>query len=406
MPGGKELHFTYHVVLNDKGGPEELAEDIYYSYGGVGEFAENSGTGWLSWKDSVQYSPVEGMSFEVTVYVGSKFFSGEWGGMPRVASLVFGNPFRNGNILSAKLLRVDFSGELETQFGGPGLGLEGMKKLLHGVSPPFLSVPLPFDLGEDGLSGLVNVLCKSGVSIMCQGPISLLTPTELLDRMQVVRGIATKCKKRCVYFINATAELDLIRKYVDILQAESDHEWVTFGLRYCPVSTGFGLASGLRKTGFPLFAYNLFHKTITNGKSFVIGGGAMTTLLRVGGADLVSVGLRAQDAVADGTAMEIVASATRNTESGIGRSCPVFTGGLTPRRTSQVIHKFGSELVLHTGRPILRGGFSEDNVSRNLRAIREAIQVGLSGGDVEAELAKENHGSKCWREYEKKYGRD
>ncbi len=390
------IELTYAVELAHDYAPAQFRDDV------AAGFTQMSGppnAGQVQSAESISYARVPGKTslYQLFVRLDGDAIGASLGGLGRVWSLLFGNPFRHSGITAVCLTRIQPSSGLAAQLGGPSVGRDGITDSAARDAGPLLAVPLPLALELPDASELVRDLVKAGVNIVCDSPLHSSDVSGLRQRIDRYAAVAESLDQPFLYFANGTLRLDVLLPCIEYLE-EYEHPRLTVGLRLCPLSVGLNVVSYCAARAIPVYGFNMVD--IGQGpRGWSVG--ALTTAFRLAGCDLITMGLLAPDVMEAPDTIDMVDAATAS-EPEIAPALPVFTGGITPRVAHAVIRRYGNDVGLHTKRPILRGGFGYRALSQNVGAIREAATLGPveTATDV---MRAEARNSRKWRAYEERY---
>jgi len=302
-------------------------------------------------------------------------------GFPSLFGMLFGNVVRDRRIKSIRLLGIEFPEQYYRKYQGPYLGIEGLAKKFS-KSLPLIAVATGLLCDTDGrFSASTNQLIKEDVDIIIDNPFEIhvrndKTNSHLHRIMELLEGSST------IYVVNITGDLNSSIDLANhVRQVASEHQ-VTYGLRLCPFSAGFAVLPNLRTSnsdGF-IYAYSMFNRIISGTPFYGIAPGATASILRLLGADFVTIGSpfdesaeRLEDLLAARGTLLMRGESFRH----IRRSIPVLSGGIMPWNVGYLLDKFGDEIVLHVGKGIWYSPLN--NTGEALAAYRQAIKNFHSG---------------------------
>lgn len=401
------MHFdlTYLVNLDNNYSIDQLVRDISVGFSGISGIKSWSKNSKIDAEHLVTYSTLgEANRYQIFINISGDRIGITEGGLSRIATILFGNPFRHVGVKKVFLTKIEFSNDLAKHFKGPGCGMEGFKSYFSENNFPLKSVPLPIDLNEQDKHQLIGRLVKNGINIICDSPIYNPTKKELLLDIKYLEKLYKKISLPFFYFINATVIFDRIFDYIKILKNLNSSNNFKIGFRLCPLSIGFNTCSFIRKFDIPIYGYNLLNIAHAEGGKYSISSGALTKLMRIVGCDLINVGLSAKNILGRPISNEIISAAIQGQDPSIKKSIPVITGSLTPRTAYHVVFEYGSNIVLHVKKPLLRGGLDNNELEKNISAFFESIQLAKLGTPIDEAMEREDSQTKFWRYYENKYG--
>ncbi len=394
------LHLTYVVELSPPYTPEALRHDIALG------LADSIGT--TDWAQTfrvespwaVSYTRVPGGgTYQLGVVIDIEALGMADGGLARLLTLIFGNAFRHEHVTSTYLTHIACEGPLCDPVLGPAFGFEGIRGRIGSPDGPLIAVPLPLELTSSQTHELVRTLVRNGVQLISHSPFHVPSADSLRTDLAAYSRIAADIDRPFAFFPNLTLNLEAYLKCAEVLAA-SDDPLLTAGARVCPLSLGLNLVTHLRRASVPLYGYNLLQLGVgARGISIA----ALTRLLRLAGCDLINVGLHTSTVLAGSEAGEMHAAMTDAAPS-LSLVAPVFTGGITPRVAHALVTQFGSDIVLHIKKPILRDGLSDRAVSENITGLREAIERAKAGESIHDAFRRGSGDTRAWRKYEESHG--
>lgn len=317
------------------------------------------------------------------------------GGPSYLISHILGNPFRDYSVESVSLQALDVPAGI---LPGPRIGLNGLRSKL-GNAGPLVSVPVPDHLYSDGAKP-IEWLLKSGVSIITATATSAISVEDLRARLQLLNQITQQTNTHVIYFLNGVVTTEVWRHYHAVV-TETRSERLIVGVRLCPLSMGLNWCHYVAEVAAPILGYNLLHRSLVAAKGFRISLAALCSLFRLVGCDVVTVGLRTPDTL---TSPDVTGAieAVRTTGLSVNPAFPMLTGAITPRIAHEIAIRFGKDCILHTASPIFQGGAERKLITRNVRAIVEAVESGLRAVPIKEVLSNED--APNWLAYEREYG--
>lgn len=401
------LKLRYLVKLHEKALPSLLSKDISAGFVHLGNLKD-----WLSRHDmgetgNITYS----YSSEIGTYVLDFTLDGRWieidvGGLSRIATIIFGNQFRNELIEWVHLYDIDFSPKVISLFKGPNFGKSGVDEfLLNDRTKPILSFPIPVRLDLAEKKKLLAILVSSGISIITESPLWNTKLEDLINLTEYLEYLCANFNTKLIYFLNGTLHLIELQKYMKALKKINPNRTL-IGFRLCPFSMGLNTCLWLRDYGFPIYGYNLLSIGSTQQPRYEISPGALASLFRLSGCDIINIGLKYQSIKTMALAQEFVKKCDQRYDHKIFETLPMFTGGITPRLCHEIVYKFGLSAGLHIKKPILRSGLDDpQKINRNILAYFEASQIAINRIDLDEAIGRELSDTKNIRSYEHEYGR-
>lgn len=335
----------------------------------------------------------EGLRLSLSVSLDLTSFGIAERGSAGLAAFLSGVSFRDPAIQNLTLSAFSLTGS-DAFFPGP---LYGTRLLTSPTSPPpWLSVPIPKSVPRNTWAGVSQTLVRSGIQVLTDLSLNL-THHDLEARVAAVSN-EVDARRPVALFFNATSRLEyavrLVERISTILQPGAPN--LIIGVRICPVAMGFSVFEYFRTWNVPIFAYTL--TSYPSGHA-AWSQAAYSSMINAIGGDIVNVGLLSVSALRRGTLYEAMLPLL-NDRSGRKASLPALTGGVEPR----VAYEYGSlvddPVVLHTMTPVFRGGMEKKAIRKRVKAIREAVDVGQRGRDVEQLFASRSAAVRNWQDLE------
>lgn len=321
----------------------------------------------------------------------------EPGNMPQILSSVAGNIFGMKAVQNVRLEDIRWPSKLVMSFQGPLLGTSGIRKILRVKGRPLTAtVPKP----KLGLTAKEHA--KAGYEAWVGG-IDLLKDDENLtsqpfdkfqDRVRECFRLRDRAEKetgeRKSYLINVTAETnEMLRRAKAV--ANSGGEYVMVDILTC----GWGALQTLRREcgrlKLAIHAHRAFHAAFTRNRVHGMSMLVVSDVARLIGVDQLHIGTvigkleSPQEevlALRDNLQLRTV-EANSTLGQDWGRTKPVFptcSGGLHPGLVPELMKIVGSDIIVQAG-----GGVwgHPDGGEAGARALRQAIEVGMSGGTLQ-----------------------
>lgn len=252
------IELTYLVELEDGYSIELLGNDILIGFSGISGITPYLDGKHFPTGHFVSFTELGKNRYNLFLrYDGEKIGISN-GGVSRLLSIFFGNPFRHKSVVTVFLTNIKFSDKALEQFPGPIWGQEGVSNFFDRRKKPYISVPLPIELEKTQQEFLIHTLVSCDIPIFCDSPISNRSEEELSEDINLFASIASAHKKRIIYFLNANVRVKMLSKLINLIK-KFRHQYLALGLRMCPFSVGFSICSYVRQCNIPIYGYNLFN---------------------------------------------------------------------------------------------------------------------------------------------------
>lgn len=344
--------------------PTTLTEDIFEEYGGKVTQAEGN-------RVKIGYPAVD--------------FSGEFGGIPQILSIVAGNLFGLDSLDGVRLVDIEIPEKIVNNYPGPSLGVDGLRNLLDRPEKPLIGtivkpkIGLPPDkfaeyVYEAGKGGLTN--SKDDETLVDQD----FCPLE--ERVSAVSEKLDVLEEEDHKMIHAH---NLSTSPTDILEAadialENGARQVMIDV----LTVGF---SGLKvlaedpSVDAPIHVHRAMHAAMTKNPEHGISMSVIAKLVRMAGGDALHVGTYGVGKMHDEIEEELRSKrALTGDMHGLKKSMPVSSGGLHPGLVPELIKSSGMDVQIQAG-----GGVSghPDGVRAGATALRQAVEASFEGIDLE-----------------------
>lgn len=322
----------------------------------------------------------------------------EPGNMPQILSSVAGNILGMKAVQNLRLETVRWPRKILNSFPGPGLGLNGIRKLLRVKKRPLTAtVPKP----KLGLTAREHA--KAGYEAWVGG-VDLLKDDENLtsqpfnkfrERVNECFRLRDKAEhetgERKSYLINITAETDeMLRRARTVAKAGGEYVMVDI------ITCGWASLQTLRETckdlKLAIHAHRAFHAAFTRNPLHGMSMLAVSDVARLIGVDQLHIGTvigklespkEEVIALRDNLQLKTVgpSNASLGQNWGPKRAVfPVCSGGLHPGLVPELIKLVGTDVVIQAG-----GGIwgHPDGGRAGAVALRQAVEVAMSGADLD-----------------------
>jgi ribulose-bisphosphate carboxylase large chain len=322
----------------------------------------------------------------------------EQGNMPQILSSVAGNIFGMKAVQNLRLEDIRWPLKLAKSFHGPLLGTAGIRRIFRVKKRPLTAtVPKP----KLGLTAKEHA--QAGYEAWVGG-VDLLKDDENLtsqpfnkfkERVNECFRLRDKAEKetgeRKSYLINVTAETEEMRRRAKAV-ANAGGEYVMIDILTCGWS---GLQTMRKVCGdlkLAIHAHRAFHATFTRSPTHGMSMLVVSGVARLIGVDQLHIGtvigkLEASReevlALRDNLQKTTIEADETHLGQNWGRIKPVFptcSGGLHPGLVPELMRLVGSDIIIQAG-----GGIwgHPDGGKAGAKALRQAIEVGMSGGNLE-----------------------
>ena len=303
-------------------------------------------------------------------------------GIASLLPLLFGNTIRSSEVSNIRLLNLSLPKILYSRYQGPRFGLEGVSEKLKFSFPLIAaSVGQMTDIKNEFNIELLQNLIKGKVDIIVDTPFELYYKClNFTQRLNIIfKHIAGK---KIIYIANITSDYQVCKKVIREINNIAKNFDVLYGFRICPFSTGISIIpyiKSLTKTQF-IYAYSMLTRVMDGTPIYGISSRATATILRMIGADFVSIGSPFEE-ISDNfdtlyaTKQELIKSLS--TTPKIHKSIPIITGGITPWRTAYLMKNFGQDIVMHISSGIWHSPLND--IEKSIMAYRQSIELFNSG---------------------------
>lgn len=314
-------------------GLSTLSDEVYTKYGGV-------------------VSSIDGDI--ITLGFPAEDFTGRYGGIPQVLSVVAGNLFGLGALNGVRLEDVTFPDRILGMYKGPRFGDTGMRELLGRPEKPLVGTIVKPKIGlspkqtaeyvyEAGVGGLTNG--KDDETLVDQDfcPIEDRTKAvaEALDRVDEEGG-------NMMHAINITCNAG------DIVQLARDvQSWGARELMIDVLTSGFGAIQSVAEDPsikIPIHVHRTMHGAITKDPFNGVAMVAFTKMVRMVGGDALHIGTLGVGKMEGGAVGGLKSLAACRSDSVPYKSVmPVCSGGMFPGIVPDVIDMTGPNVQIQAG---------------------------------------------------------
>jgi ribulose-bisphosphate carboxylase large chain len=323
----------------------------------------------------------------------------EAGNMAQVLSSIAGNIFGMKAVQNVRLEDIRWPRKLMRSFQGPLLGSGGIRKILRIKQRPLTAtVPKP----KVGLTAREHA--RAGYEAWVGG-VDLLKDDENLTsqpfnkfKQRVVECFRQRDKaekvtgERKSYLINVTAETsEMLRRAKAV--ANAGGEYVMIDILTCGWSALQTLRDECDDLELAIHAHRAFHAAFTRNRLHGMSMLVVSDVARLIGVDQLHIGTAigklespAEEVIAlrDNLKNRVVEPSPESLGQdwdGVKPVFPTCSGGLHPGLIPELIRLVGSDIIIQAG-----GGIwgHPDGGRAGAAALRQAIEVGIAGGDLQA----------------------
>ena len=290
----------------------------------------------------------------VTLAFPGEDFSGRYGGVPQILSVIAGNLFGLGSVKGVRLEDVFFPDSFLRQYKGPKFGDEGMRNMLSRPEKPLVGTIVKPKVGlspkdtaeyiyEAGIGGLTNGKDDETLVDQTFCPIEERTKAvaEALDRVDEEGG-------HMMHAINISSNAN------DIVQlAEDVQSWGARELMVDVLTSGFGALQAVAedpRIKVPVHVHRTMHAAITKDPYNGIAMCVFSKLVRMCGGDALHIGTlgvgKMEGDVAGG---RMSLEACRDTNVPFKTVMPVCSGGMYPGIVPAVMKVTGNDVQIQAG---------------------------------------------------------
>ncbi|MCH3978212.1 MAG: RuBisCO large subunit C-terminal-like domain-containing protein [Candidatus Methanomethylophilus sp.] len=309
-------------------------------------------------------------------------FSGRYGGIPQILSVIAGNLFGLAAVKGIRLEDAVFPQKfLKEHFKGPKFGSEGMRKMLQRPEKPLVGTIVKPKIGlspedtakyvyEAGVGGLTNGKDDETLVDQTFCPIEARTKAvaEALDRVDEEGG-------HMMHAINISSNADDI-----VGLAEDVQSWGAREIMVDVLTSGFGALQAVAedpKIKVPIHVHRTMHAAITKDPLNGVAMNVFAELVRMCGGDALHIGTlgvgKMEGDIAGGRKS---LEACRGDELPFRKVMPVCSGGMFPGIVPDVIAATGNEVQIQAG-----GGVAghPGGVRAGAAAMCQAVDAAFSG---------------------------
>jgi len=289
----------------------------------------------------------------------------------QLLNMLFGNCSLQSDV---ELVDVEVPASLARTFGGPGLGIEGLRRLTGATARPLTCTALkPVGSTVDRLAALCRDFARAGIDIIkddhgwanqASGPFA--------ERVAACRRAvqeANEATGRCtVYAPSLYGTQEQMQRQIELARAHGIAAFLVAPL-ICGVATFNALAREHRDVAF------IAHPAL--GGSRIAPPLLLGKLLRLFGADAVIFPNHGGRFTYDAGTCAAIARNCRAPWHQLRSSMPVPAGGMSVERVPELKREYGDDSMLLVGGSLLIAG---DRLAERSRAFVEAV----AGGEVTA----------------------
>ncbi len=289
----------------------------------------------------------------ITVEFPAEDFSIEVGSVPQILSVIAGNLFGLGALKGVRLEDVSFPKSMTSQFKGPKVGADGLRKILRRPEKPLVGTIVKPKIGlspkrtaeyvyEAGAGGLTN--SKDDETLVDQPfcPIEDRTKAvaEALDRLE-------EEGRMMVHAINVSTRGD---KIVEL--AEKVQGWGARQIMVDVITCGFGAVQALAEDPsikVPIHVHRTMHGAFTKDPLHGVAMLPLTKLVRMCGGDALHIGTLGAGKMSAGAHDDGNLAACLGDDVPYKAVMPVCSGGVYRGIVPAIVGRAGMNVQIQAG---------------------------------------------------------
>ncbi len=336
--------------------PITLTEDIFEKYGAKVTYAKDN-------RVKIGYPVVD--------------FSGEFGGIPQILSIVAGNLFGLDSLEGVRLVDIEVPKKILNRYPGPCFGIKGLRKILERPEKPLIGtivkpkIGLPPDdfsdyVYEAGSGGLTN--SKDDETLVDQ---DFCTLEDRVSSVSEKLDLLEEEGHKMIHAHNITTSTDEILDAADIAMENGARQ-----LMIDVLTVGFSGLKILAKDpsiDVPIHVHRAMHAALTKNPSHGISMSVIAKLARMAGGDALHIGTYGAGKMHAEIDEELRSKkALTGDMHDLKRVMPVSSGGLHPGLIPELTEKSGMDVQIQAG-----GGVSghPDGVKAGAKALKQAVDA-------------------------------
>jgi ribulose-bisphosphate carboxylase large chain len=321
--------------------------------------------------------------------------------LPTLAATVLGNLFELSDHSGLKLLELEVPDAFRDRYPGPQFGIDGTRRLAGVADRPLIGTIVKPSVGltPEATAALVRELCAADIDFIKDDELLADPPHSPLDRrvaavMAVIDDHAQRTGKKVMYAVNASDEVDAMRRHHDTIVAHGG-TCIMVSLNHVGLA---GVSALRRHSQLPIHGHRNGWGMLTRHPALGIAFPAYATLWRLAGADHLHVnGLRNKFWEPDDSVATSIAALQRPLFADAPYTAmPVIASGqwagqapdtFTRAGTTDLLYVCGGGLIAHPGGPgagvrSIRQAWEAavqeiplETYARSHRELREAIEA-------------------------------
>ncbi len=282
----------------------------------------------------------------------------------QLMNMLFGNSSLLGDV---EVVAVQVPASLAAHFGGPSLGIEGVRELTRAHGRALTCTALkPIGSSAADLARMTGIFADAGIDIIkddhgwaAHGKASFEQRVAACQR-EVDRANRGRTG-RTLYAPALSGDADAMREQLHFAQGHG----ISMAL-LTPMLAGLSNFSALRRE-FPTIAL-LAHPALAGNQ--IAPAALLGTLFRVFGADAVIFPNHGGRFSYSATTCEAIATRLREPRAGLRPALPVPAGGMSVERVPEIVADYGLDAVLLIGGNLL---MARDELPARSRAFVDAV---------------------------------
>lgn len=344
--------------------PTTLSDDIFEQYGAKVVKAEGN-------RVRIGYPVID--------------FSGEFGGIPQILSIIAGNLFGLDSLDGVRLVDLEVPSIIVDQYPGPQFGIEGLRDILNRPDKPLIGTIVKPKIGlppedfsdyvyEAGKGGLTN--SKDDETLVDQDFCPL---EDRVNKVSEKLDLLEEEGHKMIHAHNISTTAHNILEAADLALENGARQ-----LMVDVLTVGFSGVQALAEdpsVDVPIHVHRAMHAAITKNPEHGISMPVIATLVRMAGGDALHTGTYGTGKMHADIEEELHSKRVLLDDMhDLKRMMPVASGGLHPGLIPKLIENSGWDVQIQAG-----GGVSghPDGVRSGATALRQAVDASFEGIDIE-----------------------
>ncbi len=312
-------------------------------------------------------------------------FSGEFGGIPQILSIIAGNLFGLDSLDGVRLVDLELPSDIVDLYPGPQFGIEGLRGTLDRPEKPLIGtivkpkIGLPPDefsdyIYEAGKGGLTN--SKDDETLVDQDFCPL---EERVSKVSEKLDLLEEEGHKMIHAHNISTTTHNILEAADLAIENGARQ-----LMVDVLTVGFSGVQALAEdssVGVPIHVHRAMHGAITKNPEHGISMPVIAKLVRLAGGDALHTGTYGIGKMHADVEEEMHSKRVLLDDMhGLKRMMPVASGGLHPGLIPELVKMSGLDVQIQAG-----GGVAghPDGVRAGAAALRQSVDSAYKGIDIE-----------------------